>query len=153
IGVFILFICLLAFFFPTATTKSLGERTQKFNAFGVSMEISILTAFLLMGFILSLSNLFLQWKGFLDQKDLYEKQVTEIETKIKEREIIINDLKEQIERSKTTNIVLGLEPRLSPAKGNISLKPSDLSCEYQIGRSEPRYAPVSIGTGSDNVFK
>ena len=151
IGIVIIFLCLLSFFFPMA--KPLRDRTQKFTGLGVSMEISVLTVFVLMGFILSLSSFFLQWKGYLDQKETHDKLIATKEGEITELKRTVEVLRDQIEQSTRSSMVLGLELQHDPAKGKISPKPGDLTCEYQVGDSQPKQANVSAGSGAGDVYK
>ena len=145
IGVLIIFLCLLSFFFPT--TKSLREKTQKFTGLGVTMEISILTVFVLMGFILSLSSFFLQYQQYLDRKEEQRNLGLSKDNDIKQRDQTIQSLQKELDELKSPDYVLNLELENNPAKSEISSDPNDFECKYKIGDSGEEQAKVETGNG------
>ncbi|HEU4869252.1 MAG TPA: hypothetical protein VFT08_00205 [Pyrinomonadaceae bacterium] len=145
IGVLIIFLCLLSFFIPT--TKQLREKTQKFTGLGVTMEISILTVFVLMGFILSLSSFFLQYQQYLDRKEAQRNLIQSKDNEIKDRDQTIKNLQVELEELKTPDYVLNLELQSDSKNGEVSLDPNDFEGEYKIGDSEAERAKVESGNG------
>ncbi|HEY0545447.1 MAG TPA: hypothetical protein VGC91_08740 [Pyrinomonadaceae bacterium] len=143
LGVLIVFLCLIALFIPK--TKWIAQKTQRFTGLGVSMELSMLTIFVLMGFILSLSSFFLQWKGYLDQQGNYDKEIERLNGQIKASDDTIDKMREEADKSKTVGMRLNLIP-----KPYARLTAADLSCTYQIVGSEVKNVNLLPGASSNS---
>lgn len=102
-GIVIIFMCMLAVFVPHI--KEFITRPQEFNLskLGVNMKVSILTVFVLMGFILSLSSFALQWQGYVRQAAESDRTILELQTKIKQKE-------EEETRSRKFDMSIVLKP-------------------------------------------
>ncbi|HEX8773110.1 MAG TPA: hypothetical protein VF735_05855 [Pyrinomonadaceae bacterium] len=133
-GILIIFICLIAMFVPNV--KALITRPQEFNGLGVSMKVSVLTVFVVMGFVLSLSSFALQWQGYVSREIEYKNKIGVLET---ER----NELRERETRGRKFNMSIVLKP-----KGmDEVLNTDEWSCVYYLedssGKpSEPKPTPL-----------
>ena len=145
-GVLIIFACLLAAVIPSPL-KEFTTKLQEFNfsKLGISMRVSILTVFVLMGFILSLSSFALQWRGYVKQAgesaaEIARKngQIAELE-KWKSEELARKDL------ARTFDMSILLKPRL-PRDGTIDI--SKWSCFYRLDTlgkpSDPIRATIEL---------
>ena len=143
-GLAIIFLCLLTVFLPNI--KEFITRPQEFNLskLGVNMKVSILTVFVLMGFVLSLSSFALQWQG-------YGKQVAESDRKIIELQARIRQKEEEEVRSRKFDMSVLVRPvTKAPLSG-------DWNCTYQLTTesgepSAPVIAKISHTEGTD-VFR
>jgi hypothetical protein len=115
------------------------EQEFNFSKLGISMRVSILTVFLMMGFILSLSSSALEWRG-------YAKQVGESTAVIAQLHGHIAELKrwkdEELARkdaARTFNMSILLKPKL-PGTGVLDI--SKWSCFYQLDNSGQTSKPV-----------
>lgn len=116
-GLLIIFFCLASVFIPHI--KALVTSPQEFSGLGVNMKVSILTVFVLMGFILSLSSFALQWRGFMARESSYQERIRELEIEQKESQ-------ERELRSRKFNMSVEFKP-----KGlNEVLDPTDWKCVY-----------------------
>ena len=116
-GLLIIFFCLVSVFVPNI--KALVSSPQEFSGLGVNMKVSILTVFVLMGFILSVSSFALQWRGFMARESSYQERIRELEIEQKESQ-------ERELRSRKFNMSVEFKP-----KGlNEVLDPSDWECVY-----------------------
>lgn len=100
-GILILFICCLALFIPKI--KEILSSQQEFNGLGLSMRVSILTVFVVMGFVLSLSSFALQWQGYITRENEYKNKIAALET---ER----NELRDREARGRKFNMNIILKP-------------------------------------------
>jgi len=118
-GILIIFFCLLAVFVPNV--KSLLTSPQEFSGLGVNMRVSILTVFVLMGFILSLSSFALQWRGFMTREEAYKEDIRRLDFENKQ-------LKERENRARKFSMTVVLKP-----KGlDEILSTDDWSCVYYL---------------------
>src|SRR5258708_7477604 len=85
-GLAIIFLCLLTVFLPHI--KDFITRPQEFelSKLGVNMKVSILTVFVLMGFVLSLSSFALQWQGYGKQIAESDRKILELQTRLRQKE-------------------------------------------------------------------
>ena len=131
-GLAIIFVCLLTVFVPHI--KEFITKPQEFNLskLGVNMKVSILTVFVLMGFVLSLSSFAMQWQG-------YGKQAREADRKIAELSGTIWNLQEQIKRKQeeeTRARTFSMSILLKPNTGvNETLNRNDWTCTYWLDKS------------------
>lgn len=124
-GILIIFICLIAMFVPNI--KSLMTSPQEFNGLGVNMKVSILTVFVVMGFILSLSSFALQWQGYVTREIEYKNKIAALET---ER----NELRDRETRGRKFSMSIVLKP-----KGlDEVLNTDEWSCIYYLEDSSGR---------------
>ncbi len=134
-GILIIFFCLLAVFVPNV--KSLITSPQEFSGLGVNMRVSILTVFVLMGFILSLSSFALQWRGFMTREEGYKEEISKLKFENKQFE-------ERENRARKFNMTVVLKP-----KGlDEILSTDDWTCVYYLedsyGKpSRPVQAPLN----------
>ncbi len=101
-GLLIIFFCLVSVFVPNI--KALVSSPQEFSGLGVNMRVSILTVFVLMGFILSLSSFALQWQGFKTREHAYNETISRLKIEKEQAE-------ERELRSRKFNINLALKPQ------------------------------------------
>ncbi len=120
-GLLIIFFCLLTVFVPPIKEFVTKPQEISLSKLGVSMKVSILTVFVLMGFILSLSSFVLQWQG-------YAKQAKESAGLIAELNARLRDKDEEMLRSRKFDISILVKPE----SGGDILKTDDWSCEYQL---------------------
>jgi hypothetical protein len=124
-GILLIFLCMLALFVPHV--KSLLTKPQEFSGLGVNMRVSILTVFVLMGFILSLSSFALQWQGFMTRENDYKNKIGALESEKKQ-------LEEQQTRARKFDMTIVLRP-----KGlNEVLNTDEWSCVYYLEDSSGR---------------
>jgi hypothetical protein len=120
-GLLIIFFCLLTVFVPRIKEFITKPQEISLSKLGVSMKISILTVFILMGFILSLSSFILQWQG-------YAKQAKESAQMIAALKAQLDDKENEARRSRKFDISV-----LVKLEGNNTvLKTDDWSCEYRV---------------------
>lgn len=62
LGIAIIIFCVLSFFFPYGA--QFRDKVQKISAFGLNMEISVITFFVLIGFACSFTGIFLQVRDY-----------------------------------------------------------------------------------------
>jgi len=75
--VLFLFICLILILFnrvPTVRTP------QKIKAFGIEMDVSVITVLVLVGLVLSLTSTFMEVKNYEDQLAVAQRQTSVLET-------------------------------------------------------------------------
>jgi hypothetical protein len=124
-GILLIFLCMLALFVPNV--KSLLTKPQEFSGLGVNMRVSILTVFVLMGFVLSLSSFALQWQGFMARESDFKNKIATLESEKKQ-------LEEQQTRSRRFDMTIVLKP-----KGvNEVLNTDEWSCVYYLEDSSGR---------------
>lgn len=128
-GIVLIFCCLAALLLPNI--KELITRPQEFNfsKLGVSMRISILTVFVLMGFILSLSSFALQWRGYVQQASESAKKVAELNGTIKQLQTTISEHQAAEVSRRTFSMSILLKPELDE---EVPLNESDWSCTYWL---------------------
>ena len=135
LGIGILIFCILSFFFPYG--EKFKDKIQKIKGFGVDMEVSVLTLFIILGVILSLTGIYIQIKDYEEQ--LYRAK--------KEKDAV----KEALEQSKKMEmkILVTLE---DISENNIP-KLEDIQCKYFLyGDEDPVMVDVTKGYRS-NQFK
>jgi hypothetical protein len=103
--------------------KEFITKPQEFNLskLGISMKVSILTVFVLMGFVLSLSSFVLQWQGYVKRAADYQREIIGLNVKLKNKE-------DEESRSRKFDMSILVKP-----DGNNEDLKSDLwSCKYQL---------------------
>jgi hypothetical protein len=144
IGVIIILFCLLSYVLPFGARFK--EKVQKIKGFGIDIEVSVVTLFILIGFILAFIGIFLNVKSYEDNIKNMGDQIKSIVT---QNQI----LKETIEGTKKmeVNLLLKLE-----IKDNVAApKLSNLKCEYFIneqGRQKVYQCEVRRGI-ANNQFQ
>lgn len=143
-GIIIIFFCLVTVFVPNI--KDFITKPQEFNVskLGVSMKVSILTVFVLMGFILSLSSFALQWRNYVKQARESAGKIAELNGTIKQLQTTINETEAKQNRGRTFNMSILVRPRLDEEY----LKKDDWTCTYWLDNkgqpSEPVTAPIGL---------
>lgn len=144
-GIVIIFFCMLMVFVPRI--KEFLTKPQEFNLnpIGVSMKVSILTVFVLMGFVLSLSSFVLQWRGYV--------------TQVSESEKTIEGLKAQLDaklaeasRSRRFDMSILVRPQTG---SNETLNSDGWSCKYRFetASGEPdKEVDTTVARGGDGRF-
>jgi hypothetical protein len=128
LGVGIVIVCLLSFLFPYG--EQFRSKVQKIKGFGVDLEVSVLTLFIIVGVALSLTGVYLQVKG-------YE---TELQSAKKDRDAAEQALRLARKMQISAFVTLkGLSAAEMP-------KLEDVECRYfLVGRNEPLKAVVAKG--------
>src|SRR5580765_1776650 len=85
-GLLIIFFCLLTVFVPRIKEFITKPQEISLSKLGVSMKISILTVFILMGFILSLSSFILQWQGYAKQAKESAQMIAALKAQLDDKE-------------------------------------------------------------------
>lgn len=135
LGIGIVVFCILSFFFPYG--EKFKGKIQKIKGFGVDLEVSVLTLFIIIGVILSFSGVYLQIKD-------YEEQLYQVK---KERDTV----KERLEEA--TRMEIKILVTLDGVSENNMPKLEDLQCNYLLyGEEEPVRVDVNKGYTS-NQFK
>lgn len=120
VGIIILFLSLLAVLVPNIST--LLTSPQEFSGLGVNMKVSILTVFVLMGFILSFSSFALQWQNYSSLERKYKEDIAKLES---EKKL----LQEQEARARTFDMSLLFKPK---DLNEEELDPKDWTCLYTL---------------------
>ncbi len=80
LGIIIVIFCASSFIFPYG--EKLRDRIQKINAFGVNLEISVITIFIIIGIVMAYTGIFLYVRDYETQlsqtRKGYETQLSEI---------------------------------------------------------------------------
>jgi|GEM_PF-2662411 len=120
-GLLIIFFCLLTVFVPRIKEFITKPQELSLSKLGIRMRVSILTVFILMGFVLSLSSFVLQWQG-------YAKQAKESAEVIAALKVQLEDKENEALRSRKFDVSL-----LVKLDGNNAvLKTDDWLCEYRL---------------------
>lgn len=128
IGLGILVLCMLSFFFRYG--DKLKGKTQKIKGFGVDMEVSVLTVFILVGILLSFSGVYLRVKD-------YEKNLEAARNKEKAAKQALEQARKM--EMKMFLVLEGVDESNAP-------KLEDLHCEYFLsGEDEPTTVDVTRG--------
>ena len=132
-GIVIIFACLLMVLIPKI--KDLITLPQELNLsrLGISMKISILTVFVLMGFVLSLSSFALQWRG-------YVKQAGESSQKVAELTATIQQLETRLKAEQKFDMSILVKPQL---ESDEILNASEWTCTYWLDESGKASAPIT----------
>ena len=152
-GLVIIFFCLAAFFIPNI--KDLITKPQEFtlDKLGVSMRVSILTVFVLMGFVLSLSSFALQWRGYVREAGESAEKIAELNGAVTQLRSRIMEQQEKENRSRRFNMSILLNPKLEEPE---ILDKSEWSCRYWLDKSGappsgPITAPIDLGIGGKHL--
>lgn len=141
IGIGIILFCLLSFIFPFG--RKFKNKVQKIKGFGVDIEVSVLTLFILIGFILSFIGLFLNIKSYEDSIKDMNKKILSIKTENKMLSETIKG-KEKME----INVLLNLEIKDNDEPPEID----QLKCEYYLnvqGKKVSIECKVGDGVAND----
>jgi hypothetical protein len=140
-GFLIIFFCMLAVFVPNI--KNVITSQQEFSGLGVNMKVSILTVFVLMGVLLSMSSFLLQWRGYLKVLQDDKRTIEEAATKIAALNARIEEQSEREVRTRKFDTTILLKP-----KGfNAGLVSDEWECEYRLeGPSGTPSEPMHAGT-------
>jgi hypothetical protein len=132
-GILIIFLCFLSLFFPG--TQTLREKTQEFSGLGVSMKVSIITVFVLMGFILSLSSFAIQWKGYVEQAEEFDENTRRLNERIALLMAQVEQQHEQAKKMRVIDVGILLRPKFETGDGSQILKADEWRCEYIIANA------------------
>ena len=138
-GLVIIFFCLLTVFLPNIKDFITKPQEVNLSRLGVSMKVSILTVFVLMGFVLSLSSFALQWRGYVRQADESAEKIAELNGAIKQLENRIKEEQEQESRSRRFNMSILLRPQLEAPE---MLNKSEWTCTYWLDKSGEPSNPI-----------
>ena len=130
VGLILIFLCFFAYFFPNART--LREKNQVFEGAGVRMQISLLTVFVIMGFALSLSSVWLQYKGYIGQADKFAEAQMKKDDEIKRLNTLLEDQRKLADKVGKFDMSILLRPKIAGADNSLLLRPKDWRCEYRI---------------------
>jgi len=138
-GILIIFVCLVAMFLPHI--KVFITKPQEFNSkmLGIRMRVSILTVFVMMGFILSLSSFALQWQGYAKHAKDSEQKIAELNGTIKQLQDQVRQKDEDERNARTFNMSILLKPKMGKEE---VLNRDDWSCDYWIDQSGQPSGPV-----------
>ena len=120
-GILIVFFCILSFVFPYG--EKFKGKTQKIKAFGVDLEVSVLSLFIIIGLILSLIGLFLQVKDYENQLDFKDEEINDVKNNA-------DAAKLALEQAQKRQIVLLVT--LEDISENNMPKFEDIYCSYQL---------------------
>jgi hypothetical protein len=144
-GLLIIFFCLLTVFLPNI--KVFITKPQEFNLskLGVSMKVSILTVFVLMGFILSLSSFVLQWRNYVQQVRENGQEIIKLKGTIADLNDQIRRKEDEEIRARTFSMSILLKPKMEK---NELLSTDEWSCTYWLDKSgkpsEPVHANIDL---------
>ena len=132
-GVVILFICVILILTKRALTPI---RPEKIKAFGVELEISVLTLLVLVGFVLSISSIYLHVNG-------YQQQVISSQKDLEKRNTEVAEARKQLEAAKKIDMIVYV--KLPDNSGQSKL--GDLRANYYLrGQADkPIQADISRG--------
>lgn len=138
IGIAVVLFCMLSFILPYGSR--FREKTQKIKGFGVDLEVSVLTVFILIGFTFAFSGIFLQFKG-------YDNQLSALERERLERDATISRMQRELDHMQKMEIralvtLDDVDPKTFP-------RLSDLECSYTLpGGQGPEKVDLSKGEGN-----
>ena len=84
LGILILLFCIFSYFFRYG--EKFKGKVQKVKAFGVDIEVSVLSLFILIGLVFSALGVYLYLNNFDAKISNYEAQMNKIKTKLEEAE-------------------------------------------------------------------
>lgn len=131
-GIGIVVFCILSFIFPYGS--KFKEKTQKIKGFGLDLEVSVLTLFIIVGVIMSFIGVYLQIKN-------YEQQLDNSRRGEEAAKIAL----EQARKREITFVVT-----LEDVSENDMPKLEDTQCKYLLfGSDKPVRVDVTKGYRSD----
>lgn len=142
LGFGIIIFCILSFFFPYG--DKFKGKIQKIKGFGVDLQISIFTLFIIIGATLVLTGIYLYMED-------YEKQLSEAENKVetainKEKEAIIKEREARNELASAGKIDLRIVVKLEGIEENDMPDIKKVKFEYFVpGSDQPIAADVLPG--------
>jgi hypothetical protein len=83
-GLLILLFCILSYIFPYG--EKFKEKIQKIKAFGLNIEVSVLTLFIIIGLVFSCLGIYFYVNRYTAQISKYETQINKLNTKLVEAE-------------------------------------------------------------------
>lgn len=106
-GLVIIFFCLVTVIIPNFI------KPQEFNLTrpGISMKVSILTVFVLMGFVLSLSSFALQWRGYVREVGESAQKIAELNDTVKQLKTKIEEKQQEDLRARKFDMGILLKPK------------------------------------------
>lgn len=128
LGVVLIVFSILSFFLPYG--EKIKGKIQKIKAFGVDVELSVLTLIILVGLILSFTGMYVQIQDYDNQLNL-----------AKADQLALQKALERAQKFQV-NVLLTLED----VTADDMPKPDDLECEYHImGEEQPVKVRVNEG--------
>jgi len=134
LGIGIVLFCILSFVFPYG--EKFKDKTQKIKGFGVDLEVSVLTLFVIIGVVLSLTGLYLQIEGYDNQLKDYERQVAAAKAEaVAAQQALERGRRMQMSALITLEGVNAAEmPKLEEMRCEYFLYGSEKPVEVQVGR-------------------
>ena len=128
-GIGIVLFCISAYIFPYG--NKFRDKVQTIKGFGVDLQVSVLTVFILMGFVLTFSAVFLQLKGYQDQLKKLEDERTQ-------KSAAIEHMQKQLEQMRKLEV-----------RALVTLEGLDLKSYTQLSPFECKY----LLPGQERAFK
>jgi len=128
-GIVIIVFCLLTVFVPYIKDVTTKLQEFTFSRLGISMKVSILTVFVMMGFILSLSSFALQWRGYVKQAGESAQKIAELNGSIKQLEQWKIEKLAREDRARTFDMSILLKPQLEQDE---VLDENEWTCRYRL---------------------
>ena len=151
-GLTIIFFCLLAVFVPPIKEVTAKLQEFDFNKLGISMKVSILTMFVMIGFILSLSSFALEWRGYVDQVSESAAVIATLNGQIAELQKWKQEELARKELARTFDMSILLKPRL-PRDELLDI--SKWSCFYRLDKpgkpSDPVRATIELARNGTHL--
>ena len=151
-GIVIIFFCLMAVFVPPIREFTTKLQEFNFSKLGISMKVSILTVFVLMGFALSLSSFALQWRGYVKQAGESTAVIAKLDGQIVELEKWKSEELARKDLARTFDMSILVKPRL-PRGGVLDI--SKWSCFYRLDRpgkpSDPVRATIELARNGTHL--
>ncbi|MCK4527567.1 hypothetical protein KAW18_09370 [candidate division WOR-3 bacterium] len=135
LGIVIIIFCVLSFFFPYG--EKFVDKIQKIKMFGVDMEVSILTLFIVVGVMMSFSGIYLH--------------ISNYEEKIKKANIEKEKAKFALVEAKKMEVKIVVVPE--GVDENLPPKLADIQCEYWLPGDDKSFKADIIQGFSSNSFK
>ena len=146
LGIGIILFCILSFVFSYG--EKVRDKIQKIEAFGIHLEVSLLTVFLIIGLVLLFTRVYL---GVIDYKGELERYKGELEHYKSEFEKAKRDIKNLSESlNLTQNYRISPIIKLQGRGADNMPKPDEVDCRYyQSGKTDPTPVDVVGGPGSN----
>jgi Na+-transporting NADH:ubiquinone oxidoreductase subunit NqrC len=135
LGIVIIIFSVLSFFFPYG--EKFVDKIQKIKMFGVDMEVSILTLFIVVGVMMSFSGIYLHISN-------YEEKIIKANIEKEKAEFALAEAKKM--EMKIVAVLEGVGENLIP-------KLADIQCEYWLPGDDKSFKADIIKGITSNSFK
>lgn len=143
LGILIILFCILAFILPYG--KNFKDKTQKIQGFGLNLEVSVLTLFIVIGFTLVFfgGGIWFQLRSINDQ-------LNELRAEKAKAEARAVDLQDKLEKANLMEVVAFL--KLEGVDETNHPDQNEVECLYETSTGRGGKADINVGPAS-GAFK